>query len=160
MSALTRRQALLGGSTVVIAGVAGCLGDSTDEWAADQPLSVATATQYQGPTCACCDAYADYLDDHLETELAVEVTDDLAAVKDDFEIDPELRGCHTVELEDSLVEGHVPVDVIGSFLTTESDARGIALPGMPRGSPGMGGRKDETWTIYELGAESAVFTEV
>jgi hypothetical protein len=62
-----------------------------------------------------------------------------------------LEGCHTMLLDGYVVEGHVPVAVINRLLTGRPKIRGISLPGMPEGSPGMSGTKREPFTIYEIG---------
>nr|WP_049920151.1 DUF411 domain-containing protein [Halobiforma nitratireducens] len=163
-----RRTFLASGAAAIGLVVAGCLGDGggdgdpdIDEWD-DGPLAVTTATQYQGPNCDCCDAYAAYLDDHLESDLETVVTDDLTDVKAEHGIDRSLQSCHTVDLDGTIVEGHIPVAVVASALA--DDIEGIALPGMPAGSPGMGGQKTEEWTVYELEAqaegEPPVYTEI
>ena len=156
-------------ASVVTAGlaIAGCVGDDDDAPASDldDPLAVASATQYQGPSCACCDEYPPYLDEHLDGELAVEVLDEQQALeerKTELDVPRDLWSCHTVVLDGYVFEGHLPVEPIEAFLEAEPDSLGIALPGMPTGSPGMGGEKDETWTIYEFSADGSaeVFTEV
>ena len=158
----TRRAFLTTGVTALGLSVAGCLGDNTDEWEAGGPLPVTTAVQYQSPGCDCCDAYADYLGDHLDVSLETEVLDDMEAIKADRNIDENLRSCHTVELDGYVVEGHVPAEVIATLFEDEPEIDGIALPGMPAGSPGMGGSKVETWTIYELDGEgdAGIYTEL
>ena len=162
MPELSRRTLLAAGASTVGLTTAGCLGDSTGEWESGTTIPATSATQYQGPNCNCCDEYARYLQGHLETTLAVEVRDDLAAVKNERGIDGPLQSCHTVELDEYVVEGHIPVDVVGTLLEDRPDITGIALPGMPGGAPGMGGVKDETWTVYVIGSGSKprTFTEV
>ncbi|WP_254864348.1 DUF411 domain-containing protein [Halovivax gelatinilyticus] len=163
----TRRTLLALGASTVGLGVAGCIGDGSDPPSSDLDgnLAADTATQYQGPTCACCDEYQPYLEDHLDADLAVEVLDDQPALlerKADLGVPSTLRSCHTLVLDGSVFEGHLPVEPIQEYLETETDSVGIALPGMPAGSPGMGGSKDETWTIYEFYAdgETDVFDEI
>ncbi len=64
--------------------------------------------------------------------------DDLAAIKQQHGIDPKLESCHTAIVDGYLIEGHVPADVIRDFLKqSPKDAVGLAVPGMPIGSPGM-----------------------
>lgn len=158
-------------STLGIA-LADCLGGDEDATTVDragdaagsatgESLAVTSATLYQGPNCSCCGEYADYLQEYLETDLEVVVPDDPVAVKAERGVDAERRSCHTVALDDYVVEGHVPVGPIATLLETAPAIDGIALPGMPAGAPGMGGSKHETWTIYELGSEDgAVFAEL
>ena len=60
----------------------------------------------------------------------------------------ELAGCHTLLVEGYVVEGHVPVKPIERMLSEKPAIAGIALPGMPQGSPGMTGKKEKPFTIY------------
>ena len=158
MAHRTRRRFLAG--TAVSAGtlLAGCLDDSTARWTVDETLPVTSAVQYQGPSCDCCDVYADYLDDHLAGELRRTVVDDIQEVKSAYGIDRELRSCHTVVLDEYVVEGHVPVAAVVELLDELPEIEGIALPGMPAGSPGMGGEQSEPWTIRVLG-DGSVYGE-
>lgn len=156
MNTLSRRTVLTASAAAISFSVAGCLGDGTDDWERDEPLPVTSATQYQGPGCDCCDVYARYLQDHLDRELEVMVTDDLTSIKEEYGIPADLVSCHTVALDGYVVEGHMPVAVIATLLRDEPDIEGIALPGMPAGSPGMGGQKRETWTVYELRSDGEV----
>ncbi|WP_123538483.1 DUF411 domain-containing protein [Halosimplex salinum] len=148
-SQLTRRRALRLGTTVGVLGVAGCLGASgTDSRESDDPLPVDDAQQYSSPGCACCEQYASYLDGYVRGNLSETVPDDVAATKREHGIPADLRSCHTVVLDEYVVEGHVPVAAIATLLDDEPAVDGIALPGMPRGSPGMRGETDGPLTIY------------
>lgn len=154
---VTSRRSLLQASAAALAvSVAGCLGAGTDEWTLDETLTVTDATQYQGPQCACCDVFAEYLEDHLNRELQVSVTEELSAVKNEFGVPRDLWSCHTVQLDEYIIEGHIPVKEIQGLLADEPDIEGIALPGMPSGSPGMGGEKSKTWTIYSIQSNGTV----
>ena len=68
-----------------------------------------------------------------------------------YGISPALEGCHTTVVGGYAVEGHVPLKVIERLLAEKPPIRGIALPGMPDGSPGMSGRKTEPFVIFEIG---------
>lgn len=107
------------------------------------------ATVYKSPECGCCAGYADYLQ---KNGFAVDVKNlaDLAAVKRLAGVPPTLEACHTTMVEGYVVEGHVPMPTLNRLLTEKPKIKGIALPGMPEGSPGMSGRKKEPFTIYEL----------
>lgn len=153
---VSRRSLLATASSVAAVSVAGCLGgDSTDEWSQSGTLS-ATAHQYNSPNCGCCVAYEEYLDDHLDGSLSSSVPEDIRATKADFGIPEDLYSCHTIEIGPYFVEGHVPVETIATLLDEEPDIAGIALPGMPAGSPGMGGEKDETWRVYAVGKDGDI----
>ncbi|MFC7114491.1 DUF411 domain-containing protein [Natronoarchaeum sp. GCM10025703] len=153
---VSRRSLLAAGSSVAAVSVAGCLGgDSTDEWSYSGTLS-ATAHQYNSPNCDCCGAYGEYLDEHLDGSLSSSVREDIGTVKTDLGIPGDLQSCHTVEVGSYFVEGHVPVETIATLLDDSPDIAGIALPGMPAGSPGMGGAKDEKWTVYAVDKEADI----
>ncbi|MFC6717166.1 DUF411 domain-containing protein [Natrialbaceae archaeon GCM10025810] len=158
----SRRAALLASASAIGIAFAGCLSDGSGDWETDESIPVTAATMYKGPSCDCCDVYAEYLDDALTTNLETVVSEDLEALKDDRGIDSDIRSCHTVELDDYLVEGHVPAETVSMLFEDGPDISGIALPGMPSGSPGMGGEKDKTWTVYEIrsGDDPSVYTEL
>lgn len=78
------------------------------------------------------------------------MTDSVEEVKDDLDIPEDMRSCHTSLVGDYYVEGHVPVEVVRKLLDEQPDIEGIALPGMPQGSPGMSGEKQEPWVIYSI----------
>lgn len=92
---------------------------------------------FKSPTCGCCTAWIE----HLEAAgFRVEVTDtaDMIAVKTAMGIPPELGSCHTAEIDGVLIEGHVPAADIADFMADRPEGvRGLAVPGMPVGSPGM-----------------------
>lgn len=148
MASLSRRTFLSAGVCGGAALLAGCLSDNTEEWKTDETMTVSTAVQYQSPNCDCCGVYAEYLDDHLETSVAVEEIDTLDAIKEEHGVHSDLRSCHTIKLDEYVVEGHIPVEVLFSLFAERPTFTGISLPGMPSGSPGMAGQKDDTWTIY------------
>ena len=160
MTDLTRRALLATVGGAVGVSIAGCLGGD-DDWEMDGTLAAADATQYQGPDCDCCGVYATYLEDHLETDLEVIDDDRLSATKADIGVPRDLGSCHTVVLDGYVFEGHLPVELLDEVLEDQPDLAGIALPGMPSGSPGMGGSKDETWTIYQFDLDGTydVYTE-
>jgi hypothetical protein len=114
---------------------------------AEQPYS---ATLYKNPQCGCCETYADYLRDN-GFEVTVEPTHDLPLMKRQYGVPGELEGCHTTLIDGYVVEGHVPVNSVIRLLTERPDIKGISLPGMPAGSPGMFGEKSGPFTIYEIG---------
>lgn len=110
---------------------------------------VKQATLYKNPQCDCCHQYAGYL---LLHGIRVKEfnTHDLAQIKRQHGVPPQLNGCHTMLIDGYVVEGHVPVNTLRRLLAERPDIKGISLPGMPQGSPGMTGRKAEPFTIYEI----------
>lgn len=105
------------------------------------------ATLYKDPSCGCCGAYADY----LRAEgfaVTVNESDHVAAISDRAGVPDALRGCHSTFIEGYVVDGHVPVEAIRKLIAERPAIAGIALAGMPTGSPGMSGEKTETFTIH------------
>jgi hypothetical protein len=98
--------------------------------------------------------------DHLRAsgfEVTVEMTDDLSPIAARLGIPDAVRSCHTGEIGGYFVEGHVPAADIERLLRERPRAAGIAVPGMPIGSPGMemGGRRDPFQTML-VGRDGAV----
>jgi hypothetical protein len=93
-------------------------------------------TVYKSPTCGCCTEWADHLRKH---GFAVDTVDslDLSRIKAMSGVKPELASCHTAFVNGYVIEGHVPADDIRRLLADKPDARGLTVPGMPAGSPGM-----------------------
>ena len=91
---------------------------------------------YKSPTCGCCSKWADHM---RAAGFAVEATNvpDVNPYKREFGVPPQLASCHTAIVEDYIVEGHVPADDVIKLLRQKPAIKGIAVPGMPMGSPGM-----------------------
>lgn len=107
------------------------------------------ATLYKNPNCGCCEEYAKYLREH-GFEVEVVPTHDLVMLKEEHRVPSKLEGCHTTLIGNYVVEGHVPVESINKLLTERPMITGISVPGMPAGSPGMGGKKQGPLTVYYL----------
>lgn len=99
-------------------------------------------------TCGCCKLYSAYLS---KKGFQVEnvLVDNIDAVKIEYKIPDDQRSCHTTIVGDYIVEGHIPVEAIEKMLAEKPAIRGIAMAGMPAGSPGMPGTK-QPFDIYEL----------
>jgi len=86
--------------------------------------------------CPCCHKWAA----HLEAngfQVQTRIVADLTPVKRTLGVPPALESCHSAEIGGYVVEGHVPADLLKRFLAERSTERGLAVPGMPGGSPGM-----------------------
>ena len=90
------------------------------------------------PTCGCCAAWVDHLEDSGFSVVVRDVPQDsLEAFKRSVGIAARHRSCHTARVADYVVEGHVASREIVRLLTEHPDTLGLAVPGMPLGSPGM-----------------------
>jgi hypothetical protein len=108
-----------------------------------------TATMYVNPQCGCCQGHANYLRAN-GFKITVKETHDMSLIRRQHGVPEKLEGCHIMIIDGYVVEGHVPAASINKLLSERPKIKGISLPGMPDGSPGMTGRKSEPFTIYEI----------
>ena len=108
-----------------------------------------TLLVHKTPTCGCCKKWVD----HMKVEgffLETKNHQSLIKIKDELKIDAKYRSCHTAVSSDGyFFEGHVPSKYVRKFLKENNkDARGLSVPGMPLGSPGM--EVDGKFTPYDV----------
>ena len=106
---------------------------------------------FKSPTCGCCNAWVD----HLEANgfaVTVEDVNAMNAVKGRLGVPQDLWSCHTAQIGNYVVEGHVPAADIIRLIDEAATVSGLAVPGMPAGSPGMEmpGRRD-AYTVWAFG---------
>lgn len=135
---------------VLAASAAGVAVLATAVVAVSSPAATAaTITVYKSPTCGCCSKWVAHLQENGFEVQAVD-TQDLSAIKRDHGITPENMACHTAVVDGYVVEGHVPADLVAKMLEERPDIAGLAVPGMPMGSPGMEGPTKEPYTVFAL----------
>lgn len=111
-------------------------------------------TIYKDPDCGCCGIWTDYLRAH-EFKVRVITTGDLDRVKRKARVPDDLQTCHTAFIDTYVVEGHVPVPAIMKLLEERPVVLGIAVPGMPAGSPGMPGVTPEPYQVIAFAADGS-----
>lgn len=111
------------------------------------------ATLYKRPFCSCCDGHADHLRAN-GYKVTVIQSKNMSLIKKNYGVPQEFEGCHTIVIGGYVVEGHVPASIIGKLLKERPAIRGISLPGMPQGSPGMTGVKSAPFEIFEISNDS------
>lgn len=116
---------------------------------------------YKNPWCGCCTDWAARME---EAGYRVQLTElaDLAPLRQKAGVPEHLEGCHTAVIDGYVVEGHVPAAALGKLLAEQPEIRGISVPGMPVGSPGMGDdphARYDVLTIEGDGASPSVFFE-
>lgn len=111
-------------------------------------------TVYKDRTCGCCKQWARHVEDAGMAVRSVDV-DDIMAVKRRLAVPDDLQSCHTAEISGYVVEGHVPASAIKRLLSEARGARGLAVPGMPVGSPGMEGGTPEFYDVVLFGPSGA-----
>ncbi len=92
---------------------------------------------YKSPTCGCCGGWANHMTE-AGFSIAIHHPEDLNHIKDTLGVSPRYQACHTSVQDGYFFEGHIPADVVKRFLEEKPDNTvGLAVPGMPMGSPGM-----------------------
>jgi hypothetical protein len=107
------------------------------------------ALMYKNPQCGCCEEYAKYLR-HNGFKVTVKETHNMSLISRQNGVPEKLAGCHTMLVGGYVVEGHVPVGAINKLLKERPAIKGISLPGMPEGSPGMTGVKSAPFEVLEI----------
>ncbi|MDE3003662.1 MAG: DUF411 domain-containing protein [Gemmatimonadota bacterium] len=142
---------------------------SSADAAPDAVLAQATTTDpdlptvlvYKSPTCGCCNGWVE----HMEAAgfvVDARNTTDLMTVKRDGGVPPQMSSCHTAIIDGYVVEGHVPAEQVKQLLAKRPEVAGIAVPGMPIGSPGMEGANPQPYQVLSFthAGEPAVFSNV
>jgi len=118
-------------------------------------------TMWKDPNCGCCTAWADRMRAHFGRSVRIVPTADMHALKRARGIPQDLWSCHTGEIQGYLTEGHVPPADIRRLIASRSRSiRGLAVPGMPLGAPGMegGGRTQRYQVIaFAAGGQRSVY---
>ncbi len=170
-------------AVVAITGIAGCSKEDPASNSATQNLTVAPVAAaenptggmatlastsdtlipikvYKDPNCGCCKEWVKHLEGN---GFKVETMDlpDLSLLKEKYGVKQELRACHTAIVGNYVVEGHVPADVIKKMLKEKPAIAGVAVPGMPMGSPGMEGANKERYNVltFDRAGRTTVYAQ-
>lgn len=148
---LTRRDWLVRATGAIGGGVALAVLLPRAASASPKPASI---TVYKDPSCGCCTKWVDHL---RASGFAPEVHDrgDMDALKDSLGVPSELRSCHTAVAGRYVIEGHVPASDVKKLLASApANLVGLAVPGMPAGSPGMEmGARADRYDVIAFGAK-------
>lgn len=148
MSALSRRSMIIGLSAVGGLALVGCgPSETNDDQRAQASVrksgsltpapQAAAMTVYRDPSCGCCEAWAD-IARSAGYQVTVNDHPDMPAIKRQHRVPEDLLSCHTTIVGGYAVEGHVPIEDVRRLLKERpAGIRGIAVAGMPIGSPGM-----------------------
>lgn len=104
---------------------------------------------YQSKTCGCCKKWVKHLAENGFKVKSV-LVDDMSEIKNHLGIPHKLSSCHTATIDGYLVEGHVPATAIKKMLKERSNVKGISVPGMPIGSPGMEANYVESYDVVSF----------
>lgn len=142
----------IGGAVALAVVVAGFmyLNGSLFSSQSDGALAYQEVQLFKSPSCLCCKKYAAYLETRGDAEVESIDRMNMTSIKQEYGIPRKMEACHTSIVGDYIVEGHVPLEAIEKLLREQPDITGIALPEMPRGSPGMSGLKTERFQIFAI----------
>jgi hypothetical protein len=120
-----------------------------------------TVLVYKTPTCGCCNGWIEHLQAAGFTVDARDVRD-IMTVKQDGGVPVSMSSCHTAIVDGYVVEGHVPAEQVKRLLAERPEVAGIAVPGMPIGSPGMEGPGAQPYEVLSFthDGHAEVFAEV
>ena len=140
----------LGAPGEIASGVAGADADA-----------LPTALVYKTPTCGCCNLWVDHLRE-AGFEVDARNLNDIIPVKIDAGVPPRMSSCHTALIDGYVVEGHIPAEHVKRLLEERPDIVGIAVPGMPIGSPGMEGPRARPYQVlsWDRQGNVEVYAEV
>ena len=120
---------------------------------------LANVKVYKNPSCGCCDKWVEHLE-HSGFEVDVVNRSDVVVHKRKLGVPEQFFSCHTAEVGGYVIEGHVPAKDIKKLLVEKPAYRGLAVPGMPQGSPGMetGRIDDYNVFVFDAGKPGKVFS--
>ena len=114
--------------------------------------SASVMTVHKDPNCGCCHLWAEAMQ-RAGFDIRLNDVDDLAPIKARLGVAGDLEGCHTAEIDGYFLEGHVPLSSVRKLLAERPAIKGLAVPGMPSGSLGMG---DDPSASYDVIAVSVL----
>jgi len=124
---------------------------------AGQAAAAPAMSVYKSPWCGCCEAWVEAMK-AAGYEVSVHDMEDLSTIKKQAGVSADLEACHTAVLDGErkyVLEGHVPLDAIRKLLEEQPDVRGLATPGMPAGSLGMGSDPDARYDVFAFTGSSS-----
>ena len=99
-------------------------------------IDIRKVVSYRSASCGCCKKWINHLRDN-GLEVVDNIVEDVSAIKIQYQIPNNLRSCHSAQIGKYTIEGHVPIESINKLLEEKPLISGLAVPGMPHGSPGM-----------------------
>ncbi len=130
----------IGGTAIAVRGAIG--------------VASAAATEvvvWKSPSCGCCEGWVQHMR-AAGYALTVHDVDDVDPIKARLGVPATMQSCHTALVDGYVLEGHVPADSVARLLRERPAAKGLAVPGMPQGSPGMETGVKEPYAVVLFGA--------
>ena len=99
-------------------------------------IDIPKVVSYRSASCGCCKKWINHLRDN-GLEVVDNIVEDVSVIKNQYQIPNNLRSCHSAQIANYTIEGHVPIESINKLFREKPNINGIAVAGMPLGSPGM-----------------------
>ena len=99
-------------------------------------ITIPKVVSFRSASCSCCKKWINHLRDN-GLEVVDNIIEDVSTIKNQYQIPNNLRSCHSAQIANYKIEGHVPIESINKLFREKPNINGIAVPGMPLGSPGM-----------------------
>ncbi len=153
---VSKNKLILALFIIGLIAVAGCASQKTNgnNKISGKATDGAAATIFKSSGCGCCGVYSQYMEKRGFNVQVVD-TEDLDSIKGKYKVPVSMQSCHTTVIENYFVEGHVPAEAIEKLLAEKPDIAGIAMPGMPSGSPGMPGSKRGPFMVYAVNKDGS-----
>lgn len=150
----------LTGMTVL--ALAACGGAAEGDSPRNAELAAADVVVYKSPTCGCCVGWAEHMREEGFTVAEVDLgPNEMSEKKVELGIPVDLGSCHTATVGDYVVEGHVPADAVRRLLDERPEVEGLAVRGMPIGSPGMEGPNPQPYDVIAFDRDArTVFARI
>ena len=110
-------------------------------------IDIPQVVSYRSASCGCCKKWINHLKDN-GLEIVDNLVEDISLIKDQYQVPNNLRSCHSAQIANYTIEGHVPIKSINKLFREKPSIRGIAVPGMPLGSPGMEMHSNDAHSHY------------
>ena len=99
-------------------------------------IVIPKVVSHRSASCVCCKKWINHLRSN-GLEVVDKIVEDVSVIKNQYQIPNNLRSCHSAQIANYMIEGHVPIESINKLFREKQNITGIAVPGMPLGSPGM-----------------------
>ena len=134
--------------------------------ATQENIDIPKVVSYRSPSCGCCKKWINHLRDN-GLEVVDNIVEDVSVIKNQYQIPNNLRSCHSAQIANYKIEGHVPIKSINKLIREKPNINGIAVPGMPLGSPGMEihshdshSHDYENYKVVSFGKKTKIFDKI
>ena len=99
-------------------------------------INMPNLISFRSTSCGCCKKWVNHLRDN-DLDVVDNILEDISGIKKQFKVPNNLISCHSAKIGNYIIEGHVPIESINKLFKEKKNISGLAVPGMPHGSPGM-----------------------